>query len=332
MGDVRLAADTLGRLKQGVPELGGREFGVARTKAGNFAIVSLGSGIYRLAAIEWDQSAIERAMPMDLDELRTAIRRVIDIDIPMHDPIWLSRATDSSRLAERYRVGRVFLAGDAAHVHWAYGGKGLQTGIQDAGNLGWKLAAQIHGGAPPGLLDTYHTERHPIGRRLMTLTRAQEALARPGEHVTALREFFNRFLAQEAIFRAIAEEITDVDICYEMTGDAGENHPLLGRWAPNLTLQNEHRTIRVAELMRAGKGLLLDLTGRPALATTASKWGDRVEMTTARCDDRTANLDAMLIRPDGYVAWAISSADRDNESERSLRAALEKWFGAPRSL
>jgi 2-polyprenyl-6-methoxyphenol hydroxylase-like FAD-dependent oxidoreductase len=179
MGDVKLAADSLDLLKQGVPELGGREFGVARTKSGNFAIVPLGSGIYRLAAIEWDQSAIDREMPIDLDELRAAIERVIDIDVPMHDPTWLSRATDSSRLVERYRVGRVFLAGDAAHVHWAYGGKGLQTGIQDAGNLGWKLAAQIHGWARRDLLDTYHAERHPIGQRLMTLTRAQEALARP---------------------------------------------------------------------------------------------------------------------------------------------------------
>lgn len=331
MGDVKLAADSLDLLKQGVPELGGREFGVARTKSGNFAIVPLGSGIYRLAAIEWDQSAIDREMPIDLDELRAAIERVIDIDVPMHDPTWLSRATDSSRLVERYRVGRVFLAGDAAHVHWAYGGKGLQTGIQDAGNLGWKLAAQIHGWARRDLLDTYHAERHPIGQRLMTLTRAQEALARPGEHVTALREFFNRFLAQEMVFRAIAEEITDVDICYEMTADAGEHHPLLGRWAPNLNLQNEQRTIRVAELMRAGKGVLLDLAGRSALVEAASKWADRVETTTASCDARTAEPDAMLIRPDGYVAWAISSAEGDKESEGSLRAALERWFGAPRS-
>jgi len=118
---------------------------VARTETGNFAIVPIGSEIYRVAAIEWDQNEVDREAPMDLDELRQAVRRVIDIDLPMHDPTWLSRATDSSRLVERYREGRVFLAGDAAHLHWAYGGKGLQTGIQDAGNLGWKSAAQIHG-------------------------------------------------------------------------------------------------------------------------------------------------------------------------------------------
>ena len=208
LGDVRLASGALELLKQEVPELGGREFGVVRTKTGNFAIVPLGSAIHRVAAIEWDQSLVDRDEPMSLNELQAAVRRVIDIDLPMHDPVWLSRATDSSRLAERYREGRVFLAGDAAHVHWAYGGKGLQTGLQDAGNLGWKVAAQIHGWAPPDLLDTYHAERHPIGQRLMTLTRAQEALARPGDHVTALRELFGRLLTQEQTLRAIAEEST----------------------------------------------------------------------------------------------------------------------------
>lgn len=136
MGDVKLAPGSLERLKQNVPELGGREFGIARTNTGNFAIVPIGSDVYRLAAIEWDQSTADRDAPMTLEELGSAIRRVINLDLPMHDPSWLTRATDSSRLVEKYRDGRVFLAGDAAHVHWAYGGKGLQTGIQDAGNLG----------------------------------------------------------------------------------------------------------------------------------------------------------------------------------------------------
>jgi 2-polyprenyl-6-methoxyphenol hydroxylase-like FAD-dependent oxidoreductase len=170
MGDVKLTAGALELLKQRVPELGGRDFGVARTNTGNFAIVPLGSDIYRVAAIEWDQGAIDRDAPMDLSELQAAIRRVINLDLPMHDPTWLSRPTDSSRLVEKYRDDRVFLAGDAAHVHWAYGGKGMQTGLQDAGNLGWKLAAQIHGWAPPDLLDTYHSERHPVRQRLMTFT------------------------------------------------------------------------------------------------------------------------------------------------------------------
>jgi 2-polyprenyl-6-methoxyphenol hydroxylase-like FAD-dependent oxidoreductase len=326
MGDVKLTAGALELLKQRVPELGGRDFGVARTNTGNFAIVPLGSDTYRVAAIEWDQDAIERDAP-DLNELQAAIRRVINLDLPMHDPTWLSRATDSSRLVEKYRDGRVFLAGDAAHVHWAYGGKGMQTGLQDGGNLGWKLAAQIHGWAPPDLLDTYHSERHPVGKRLMTFTRAQEALARPGEHVTALRELVGRLLLQEQTFRTIAEEITDVDICYEAGADGGERHPQLGRWAPNLILHAEHGRTSVAELMRAGRGVLLDLAGRPALRDTVMKWANRVEAISAHCYERPADLDAMLIRPDGYVAWTLKPGDGDKEAALTLRPALEKWFG-----
>lgn len=328
MGDVRLGADSLLALKQNVPELGGREVGVARTKTGNFAIVPIGNNIYRVAAIEWDVSVIDHDAPMELDELRAAICRVINVDLPMRDPIWLSRPTDSSRLAERYRNDRVFLAGDAAHVHWAYGGKGLQTGIQDAGNLGWKLAAEMHGSAPPDLLDTYHAERHPVGNRLMMLTRAQEALARPGEHVTALRELFEKLLKQEQVLRSIVEEITDVDICYPMNADDGNHHPLLGRWAPNLTLHLERGRTHVADLMCPGRGVLLDLAQRSVLHDVAVKWADRVKMVSASCYERPADLDAILIRPDGYVACVIRSGDNDNESQISVRVALEKWFGA----
>jgi 2-polyprenyl-6-methoxyphenol hydroxylase-like FAD-dependent oxidoreductase len=331
MGDVKMGAGALERLRQGLPELGGREFGFVRTSSGNFAIVAMGSDVYRVAAIEWDQTAIDHEAPIDLDELRAAIRRVINLDLPMHDPVWLSRPTDSSRLVERYRDGRVFLAGDAAHVHWAYGGKGLQTGIQDAGNLGWKLGAQIGGWAPRDLLDTYHAERHPVGERLMTFTRAQEALARPGDHVTALRALVGRLLTQRETLRAIAEEITDVDICYEMDAECGDHHPLLGRWAPNLTLHLEHGTTNVAKLMCAGKGVLLDLTERTALRDAAAYWAGRVEVTSAVCYERPANLDVMLIRPDGYVAWTLRSSDGEKESKRTLHAALQKWFGAATS-
>jgi 2-polyprenyl-6-methoxyphenol hydroxylase-like FAD-dependent oxidoreductase len=329
MGDVKLASGALEQLKQGVPELGGREFGVVRTNTGNFAIVPMGSETYRVAAIEWDQTDIDRDAPMDLNELQAAIRRVINLDLPMRDPVWLSRATDSSRLAKCYREGRVFLAGDAAHVHWAYGGKGLQTGMQDAGNLGWKLAAEIHGWAPADLLDTYHTERHPVGQRLMTLTRAQEALARPGDHVTALRELFGQLLIQEQTLRTIVEEITDVDLCYEMGPNGRDQHAAVGRWAPNLTFRPDVGKSSVAQLMRAGRGLLIDLGEQSALRDIADRWADRIQVSSARCDEPPANLGAMLVRPDGYVAWALGTDNSNNESQRSLRVALEKWFGNP---
>jgi hypothetical protein len=328
MGDVRLDSAALELLKQSVPELGGREFGLARTNTGNFAIVPMGANIYRVAAIEWDREAANQDSTMTLEDLGAAIHRVIGIHLTMQDPVWLSRPTDSSRLVERYREGRVFLAGDAAHVHWAYGGKGLQTGIQDAGNLGWKLAAQIHGWAPAGLLDTYHAERHPRGQRLMTMSRAQEALARPGDHVTALRDLFGRLLMQETVFRAIVEEISDVDTCYEMDSECSNPDPLLGRWAPNLNLHVEHGATRVAELMRAGRGVFIDLGERTGACDVVAMWADRVQATSARCYERPANLASMLIRPDGYVGWVGRSDADANQSEKSLCAALEKWFGA----
>ena len=212
-------------------------------------------------------------------------------------------------------------------MHWPYGGKGLQTGIQDAGNLGWKLAAQIRGWAPPDLLDTYHTERHPLGQRLMMFTRAQEALARPGEHVSALRELVGQLLTQEQTYRSIVEEITDVDIRYDMGTDGGDRHPLLGRLAPNLALRTERGTTQVAELMHAGKGVFLDIAGRPALQDIAADWTDRIDAITALCYERPANLDGLLVRPDGYVAWVARTDNRDDESRRALRAALERWFG-----
>lgn len=329
MGDVKLSASALEVLQRAVPELGGRDFANLRTKTGNFAIFPLpsGPGSYRVAAVEWDPTPVDHTAPMPLDELQAAIRRVIDVDLPMHDPVWLAKFTDSSRLVERYREGRVLLAGDAAHVHWAYGGMGLQTGIQDAGNLGWKLAAQIQGWAPADLLDTYHTERHPVGERLIMATRAQEALARPGEHVTALRELFGQLLAHEQTYRFIVEMITGVDIRYEMGPDIGDRHSLLGRWAPNLALRTERGTTRLAELMHAGKGVFLDIAGRPALRDVVANCAERIDAITARCYERPANLDALLVRPDGYIAWVARPDDRDNESQRALRAAAERWFG-----
>jgi 2-polyprenyl-6-methoxyphenol hydroxylase-like FAD-dependent oxidoreductase len=332
MGDVQLSTDALNMLNQNVSELGGRDFGVLRTKTGNFAIVPLGGGIHRLAAIEWEQISFDHNAPMPLDELRTAIRRVIGMDLAMSGPVWLSRTTDSSHLVERYRIGHVFLAGDAAHVHWAYGGMGLQTGLQDAGNLGWKLAAQIHGWAPPDLLDSYHSERHRIGERLMMSTRAQEALARPGDHVTALRELIGELLKNEQTYRHIIEMVTSVEIQYEMGAGEREPHSQLGRWAPNLSLRTASGEIRLAELMHEGKGVFLDLSGRPSLHTSAAAWADRVKTITAGCYERPANLAALLVRPDGYVAWVARFDEAEQECERHLRYALNRWFGAANKI
>jgi 2-polyprenyl-6-methoxyphenol hydroxylase-like FAD-dependent oxidoreductase len=327
MGDIRVAPAGLELLKRAVPQLGGKDFGIVRTETGNFAIVPLGAGIHRVAAVEWDPAPIERDAPMSLDELRAAIRRVTGIDLPMSDPVWLSRPRDRSRLVDRYRNGRVLLAGDAAHIHWAYGGMGLQTGLQDAGNLGWKLAAEVQGWAPKGLLDTYHSERHPVGQRLLMSTRAQEALARPGDHVTALRDLFTELLEQENTRRHIVEMVTGVEIHYDMSPGQETRHPLIGRWAPDLQLITKNGRTRVAELMHRGRGVFLELTPLDNLHSIAAGWKERIDLVIGQSDRPSLDVETLLIRPDGYVAWATSPTDLDEDSRISLRSALTTWFG-----
>jgi hypothetical protein len=219
----------------------------------------------------------------------------------------------------------VLLAGDAAHIHWAYGGMGLQTGLQDASNLGWKLAAQVQGWAPAGLLDTYHSERHPVGQRLLTSTRAQEALARPGDHVTALRELFAEWLEQGEVLKSIVEMVTGVEIRYDMPDARPNRNPLVGRWAPDLQLTTMNGSTRVADLMHSGRGVFLELTPREELRDVAAAWKKRIDLVRAQSNRQPA--DALLIRPDGYVAWAVSSADSEQAGRLSLVSALETWFG-----
>ena len=314
-----------------MPELHEANFGIARTGAGNFAIVPISPEITRVVAIEWDQPDVDREAPMTLDELQQALRRVIGTELPISEPRWMTRATDTSRQAKRYRDGRVLLAGDAAHVHFAYGGMGLQTGIQDAGNLGWKLAAQIEGWAPAGLLDTYDTERQPVGRRVLMATRAATALARPGEHVSALRQLVSELLKQEHVYRTIVEMLTSVDVHYEMGPGNRVRHPLLGHWAPDLPLVTLTGKTRVPALMHRARAVLLDLADRGTLRDAASGWGDRVDVVSARCEEQPAPADSLLIRPDGYVAWVASPQDADDEAEAQLRYALGARFGSERN-
>jgi 2-polyprenyl-6-methoxyphenol hydroxylase-like FAD-dependent oxidoreductase len=330
--DVTVGAEAGPLLKRAVPELHDREFGVARTANGNFAIAPIGSGITRVAVVEWDQPEVDSKLPMTLDELQQALQRVIGTELPLSEPRWMSRATDTSRQAERYRDGRVLLAGDAAHVHFAYGGMGLQTGVQDAGNLGWKLAGQIHGWAPSDLLDTYDTERQPVGKRVLMATRAATALARPGEHITSLRELVSELLKQEQVLRTIIDMITSVDVHYEMDAGGGEPHPLLGHWAPDLLLDTAAGKTRVPQLMHGGRAVLLDLADRTTLRDAAAGWSDRIDVVTARCEEQPVSADAFLIRPDGYIAWVASPQTADDEAERQLRCALATWFGPKAEL
>lgn len=160
------------------------------------------------------------------------------------------------------------------------------------------------------------------------LTRAQEALARPGEHVSALRAVFDRILAHEPVFRQIVEEVSDVDMCYPMDVGASEVHPLVGRWAPDLPLQLGDGTTHLAELMIAGKGAFVELGERSTLGELASRWRDRLQVAAARCPEGPPELEAMLVRPDGYVAWARRPGEALRGSTETLRESLHKWFGA----
>ncbi|GGY01394.1 rifampin monooxygenase [Streptomyces hiroshimensis] len=270
-----------------------------------FGVVPNGNGTYRVI-VPAAEVAEDRAAPT-LEEFKQRLREMAGTDFGARSPRWLSRFGDATRQAERYRVGRVLLAGDAAHIHPPIGGQGLNLGVQDAFNLGWKLAAEVNGWAPEGLLDSYHAERHPVGTRVLTNTRAQGVLLGTDAGATALKELFSELLEFEVVNRYVTEMITAVGVRY----DFGEGHELLGRRMRDVGLKRG----RLYDLMHGGRGLLLDQTGR----LSVEGWADRVDHVV----DVTEELDvpAVLLRPDGHVAWA-------GEDQQDLLAQLPKWFGA----
>lgn len=271
-----------------------------------FGVVPNPDGTYRVI-VPADGVAEERAAPT-LEEFKQRLREVAGTDFGVHSPRWLSRFGDATRQAERYRVGRVLLAGDAAHIHPPVGGQGLNTGVQDAFNLGWKLAAAVAGWAPEGLLDSYHGERHPVGARVVSNTRAQSVLLRTDAGAVALKEMFSELLEFDVVNRYVTEMITAVGVRY----DFGDGHELLGRRMRDVKLKQG----RLYELMRGGRGLLLDQTGR----LSVEGWADRVDHVV----DVSEELDvpAVLLRPDGHVAWV-------GDDQQELLSRLPQWFGAP---
>ncbi|MFF1695112.1 rifampin monooxygenase [Streptomyces sp. NPDC058257] len=278
-----------------------------RTTQLRFGAAPSENGLYRVV-VPADGVTEDRAAEPTLDDFKRQLRAHAGTDFGVHAPRWLSRFGDASRQAERYRVGRVFLAGDAAHIHPPTGGQGLNLGVQDAFNLGWKLAAAVAGWAPEGLLDTYHAERHPVGARVLENTRAQITLLGTDPGATALRELFSKLMDFEEVNRYVTGMITAVDVRY----DFGEGHELLGRRMRDVELKQS----RLYELTHEGRGLLLDQTGRLSVAG----WGDRIDHVV----DVSEELDvpAVLLRPDGHVAWV-------GEDQRDLVVQLPRWFGAP---
>lgn len=286
-------------------------------------LIPLGSGFYRVITTEPYPAGLDRDAPMTLEELRASIRRVNGQDLPISGTRWVSRFTDASRQAAEYRARRVLLAGDAAHIHLPAGGPGLNTGLQDAVNLGWKLAAEVRGWGPPGLLDSYHTERHAEGARVLMHTRAQGALMGSGAdgRVAALREVLGQLLQYEQPLRHLLNLMYALDTRYDTR--TADPHPLAGGWAPDLALTTPAGASSIAELLRPARGVLLDLTDGGAFAGTGHGWKDRMDIVTAHAAAPPAA--ALLIRPDGYVAWAAAP---DTPGNDGLRQALTTWFGA----
>ena len=264
----------------------------------------------------------DREPPVTLAELQASFRRVTGADVRMTDPTWLTRTVGNSRQADRYLEGRVLLAGDAAHVF----GLALNAGLLDAVNLGWKLAAQVRGWAPAGLLASYHTERHAAGRRGLLHTRAQRALTGGDEITEAIRDLLGELLTVPGVARHLGELIAGTDIRYDMPGSEAGRHPLTGRLAPDLRLAATDRSrTRIAELMRAAGPLLLDFTLDGRVAPEAAGWQERVPAMVVKQLDGPPAADALLIRPDGYVAWATGPGAADPAA--GLRESLTAWCG-----
>ncbi|WP_030460026.1 FAD-dependent monooxygenase [Kitasatospora sp. NRRL B-11411] len=258
-------------------------------------------------------------------EVADAWQRLTGEDIHHASASWMCALTNATGLAEQYRKGRVLLAGDAAHDHAPLGAQGVSVGLQDAANLGWKLAAVLGGRAPESLLDTYHSERHPVGEQLMRDVHSMSLLYLSGEEMEPLRAVVRELVQLPDAARRLAGRVSGLHIRYDV-GDGA--HPFLGlRLAPHRAVERADGTrVRVAELLHAARGVLITTGADPAAAATASRWADRVDTVTGSWADQEADHAdapaALLVRPDGHIAWAAPDGG-------DLEAALTRWFGAP---
>jgi len=310
------------------------ETGTRRTPSGMHAIgkveyeIKGGEVIYEkggTVGVMLTESRVGNTDEPTLRDLSEGLIAVYGTDYGIHSPTWITRFTDMTRQAAAYRKGRILLAGDAAHVHSPVGGQGLNTGVQDAVNLGWKLAQVVDRTAPGSLLDTYHAERHPVAARVLRNTMAQVALMRADDRTEALRDTVSELLSMDEPRKRFAAMMSGLDIHY----DLGEGHPLLGRRMPDLDLVTPGGTVRVFTLLHDAHPVLLNL-GKP-WGFDISPWADRVLAIDAEYAGdwelpvlgQVAAPAAVLIRPDGYVAWVGDGTDT------GLRDALTTWFGSP---
>ena len=291
---------------------------------GSHAIGHADGGPRRMRAVLTEANVSDRAVEPTFDDIREAMVAVYGTDFGIHDPSWVSRFTDMTRQAAAYRDGRVLLAGDAAHVHAPIGGQGLNLGVQDAVNLGWKLAHVVRRTSPDTLLDTYHAERHPVAARVMRGVMALAALRRTDEHTKALGEVVAQLLAMDEPRKRLAGQMSGLDIHYEL----GDGHPLLGRRVPDLDLATARGPVRLFSLLHQGRPALVNF-GRPI---DIGPWADRVPLVDAEYAGgwelpvlgTVPAPHAVLVRPDGYVAWV------GDGMQAGLAEALTTWFGPPR--
>ncbi len=282
------------------PEEIGAKVVEAREADKRFIFGPAGPGVYRVVVAAGGVG--DRTQPPTLEDFRRQLRAVAGTDFGVHSPRWMSRFGDATRLADRYRVDRVLLAGDAAHIHPPIGGQGLNLGLQDAFNLGWKLAAQVRGWAPDTLLDTYQAERHPVAAEVLDNTRAQTELLSPSPGARAARKLLTELMDFDDVNRYLLEKITAIGVRY----DFGPGPDLLGRRMPDTSTPRG----RLYGLLHQGRGLLLDGTGH----LTAGGWSDRVDHVPA------PGVPSVLLRPDGHVAWT-------GDNQQDLDSHLTRWFG-----
>ncbi len=280
-------------------------------------------GVTRVMVARYEQPAGPRAAPPSFDEVCKTWQHVTGEDISGGTPLWVNAFGNASRLAERYRAGRVLLAGDAAHQLMPAGGQAINLGLQDAVNLGWKLAAQLTGAAPAGLLDTYHSERHEVGARVLRNVDAQAMILLGDADVEPVRMAFAEMMAVPTVRDLLAGAISGLDVRYERGA-----HPLTGARMPQVGLRTASGPTTSAALLRFGRGVLLDLSGDPArqawLREAAGGWAGRVDVACPLGPvDGLDAADGVLLRPDGHVAWAGTRAD-------DPRPALRRWFGRAR--
>lgn len=305
-----------------VPGVGKIPFGYTATERGVFACSGMGGtmGVYtaEVEATEYDED-----VPMTVAELSSSVSRVLGIDLPLGQPLRMTRFGYSAKQADTYRDGRVFLAGDAAHLFPA-GGVAVNAGMLDAANLAWKLAGSVQGWTPRGLLDTYSDERRAAAERTLLHTGAQVALRRGyGPGADALRALFLELTADEQPLRRLGALMAGTDVGSAMS----QAHPLVGTFATDRVLHVDHEDPRFAGVLRKACPVLLDLADHPGLRDLAGEWGGRIDVVSATINERPA--DALLIRPDASIAWAAMVDEPDETALPALRRALTKWFGAP---